>query len=58
MTEDAAAGPAEAEGWTPRRLRILFLVVLGLLVLVTVSAAGVSAVDSLLANPAQGCGGP
>jgi hypothetical protein len=40
------------------RLATIFLVTLGLLVLLGATVPVVSAVDALLANPAQGCGGP
>ena len=54
------APPPDVEprsGGSPR-LAILFLVLLGVLGLLSATGTAVSAVDALLANPAQGCGGP
>jgi hypothetical protein len=50
--------PPEAQsGRSSPRLAVIFLVLLGLLGLFSVSGTVASAVETLLANPAQGCGG-
>ena len=46
----------QPRGRTPR-LAIVFLVLLGVLGLLGVTGTAVGAVDALLANPAQSCGG-
>ena len=53
----APEGDPEAGGGSPR-LAVLYLVIVGLLSLFAISGAAVSAVDALLANPAESCGGP
>jgi len=51
--------PLEAQsGRSSPRLAVIFLVLLGLLGLFSVSGTVVSAVDTLLGGPAQSCGGP
>ena len=47
---------AQPRGRTPR-LAILFVVLLGVLGLLGFTGTAVGAVDALLANPAQSCGG-
>ena len=53
----APEGTGPPPAGASHRLATLFLVVVGLLVLLGAVPAA-SAVDALLANPAQDCGGP
>jgi hypothetical protein len=55
---DAPAPDVGRQSGGSHRLAMLFLVLLGLLALTSATGTAVSAVDALLANPAQGCGGP
>ena len=58
LDSDPIEPPREAQtGRTSPRLAVVFLVLLGLLGLFSVSSTVVSAVDTLLGSPAQGCGG-
>ena len=55
--ELSAAEGLDRPRTSSRRLGALFLVLLGVLALLGVTGTAVSAVDALLANPAQSCGG-
>ena len=59
LDSSSTEAPLEAQsGRSSPRLAVIFLVLLGLLGLFSVSGTVVSAVDTLLGGPAQSCGGP